>query len=160
MGHGSSMKETTKHYFRDPLLEVASADKDVNVRAVVIVGTPDGNEDKLRSSRRIGALMGSLGVDGALFACNGMGNNDIDYVNSIGETEKRGIPVVALSPCERENLVVKNEYLEGWTCFYRPKDESTLMSEETRVLAENTYTRLDAAWALSKLKRRMAEKNK
>ena len=97
-------------------------------------------------------------ADGALFACNGMGNNDIDYVNSIGETEKRGIPVVALSPCERENLVVKNEYLEGWTCFYGPKDESTLMSEETRVLAENTYTRLDAAWALSKLKRRMAGK--
>ena len=46
MGHGASMKETTLHYYRDPLLDVVSRDPEVNLRGVIFVGTSDVNEKK------------------------------------------------------------------------------------------------------------------
>ena len=54
MGIGTSMKETSLHYYRDPLVEVLSEDADVNLRGIIIVGSPDKNEDKYLSAERIG----------------------------------------------------------------------------------------------------------
>ena len=38
MGIGTSMKETSLHYYRDPLVEMVSEDQDVNLRGIIIVG--------------------------------------------------------------------------------------------------------------------------
>lgn len=47
MGIGPSTKETTLHHFRDPLLEVVSEDTDLDLLGILLVGTPDGNEEKM-----------------------------------------------------------------------------------------------------------------
>ena len=47
MGIGPSTKETSLHHFRDPLLDVVSADEDLDLMGVLLVGTPDGNEEKM-----------------------------------------------------------------------------------------------------------------
>ena len=90
MGIGTSMKETTLHYYRDPLVEVLSEDSDVNLRGILIVGSPDKNEDKYLSAERVGVSLECMRVDGAVFSCNGIGNNHVDYAHAIEETEKRG----------------------------------------------------------------------
>ena len=45
MGIGPSTKETSLHHFRDPLLDVVSSDTDLDLMGIIIVGTPDDNED-------------------------------------------------------------------------------------------------------------------
>ena len=65
MGIGTSMKETTLHYYRDPLVEVLSEDSDVNLRGILIVGSPDKNEDKYLSAERVGVSLECMRVDGA-----------------------------------------------------------------------------------------------
>lgn len=97
MGIGTSMKETTLHYYRDPLVEIVSADSEVNLRGIMIVGSPDKNEDKYRAAERVGVNLECARADGAIFSCNGIGNNHIDYAHAIEAAETRGIPVVALS---------------------------------------------------------------
>lgn len=57
MGIGTSMKETSLHYYRDPLVEVLSEDQDVNLRGIIIVGSPDKNEDKYLSAERVGVTL-------------------------------------------------------------------------------------------------------
>ena len=52
MGIGPSTKETSLHHFRDPLLEVVAEDTDLDLMGVMLVGSPDGNEDKMFACRR------------------------------------------------------------------------------------------------------------
>ena len=47
MGIGPSTKETSLHHFRDPLLEVVAEDTDLDLLGIMLVGSPDGNEDKM-----------------------------------------------------------------------------------------------------------------
>ena len=47
MGIGPSTKETTLHNFRDPLLDVVSADEDLDLMGILIVGTPQDQQDKV-----------------------------------------------------------------------------------------------------------------
>ena len=157
MGIGTGMKETTKHYYKDPLLEVVSKDKDVNLRGIVIVGSPDRSADKLRAGERVGALLKSMRVDGALFSCNGEGNNHVDYAKSIEETEKQGIPVSALTFCPAENFVTPTPYLKTSVCFYQASDESFTTGQVSYVLAEQTYEKKHVVQALALLKKRMRE---
>ena len=70
MGIGTSMKETSLHYYRDPLVEAVSQDGDVNLRGIIIVGSPDGNEDKYLSAERVGVSLECARADGAIFSCN------------------------------------------------------------------------------------------
>lgn len=155
MGIGTSMKETTLHYYRDPLVEVLSEDKDVNLRGIVIVGSPDKNEDKYLSAERVGVSLECMRVDGAVFSCNGLGNNHVDYAHAIEETEKRGIPTAALSQCPAKDFVVQNKYLDGVVCYYKSKHKMEQDGDETKVLAENTVTEVDARKALALLKLKM-----
>ena len=67
MGIGTSMKETSLHYYRDPLVEVLSEDQDVNLRGIIIVGSPDKNEDKYLSAERVGVTLECARADGAVF---------------------------------------------------------------------------------------------
>lgn len=99
-------------------------------------------------------------VDGAVFSCNGLGNNHVDYAHSIEAAEKRGIPVVALSLCPAEDFVVQNQYMDGVFCYYKTLDEGRQAGDETTVLAQNTVMGTDARKALAMLKLKMRKKEK
>lgn len=158
MGIGTSMKETSLHYYRDPLVEMVSEDQDVNLRGIIIVGSPDKNEDKLLSSERVGVTLECARADGAIFSCNGLGNNHIDYAHAIESAEKRGVPVVALSMVPAKDFVVQNDCLDGVLCYYKAFEKTGAMGDETTVLAENTVSELDARKALAMLKLKMRKK--
>lgn len=153
MGLGACMKETTLHHYRDPLVDMVSKDSEVNLAGIVIVGSPDDNESKYLVGERTAAALESMRVSGAILSCNGIGNNHIDYANTIAEIEKRHIPTVALSLCPASEFVVQNEYMDGVLHFYK-----TTPGEETGILAENTVCELDAKKALSMLKLKMRKR--
>lgn len=155
MGVGPSGKETTKHYYKDPILEIVTEDTDVNLRGVVIAGCPDSNDDKMRTAQRVGTLMEAMNVDGAIFTCVGYGNNSVDFAQAVAETESRGIPVAALSMVSAKEMVVHNNYLDdSILCFYKPRDGEE-NGTETNMLAENTVDHTDARKALAFLKLKM-----
>ena len=58
-------------------------------------------------------------MDGAVFSCNGIGNNHVDYAHAIEETEKRGVPTAVLSQCPAKDFVVQNNHLDGVVCYYK-----------------------------------------
>ena len=62
MGIGPSTKETSLHHFRDPLLEVVSSDPEIDLMGVIIVGTPDADEEKhlVESYRAVYAIYSIL----------------------------------------------------------------------------------------------------
>ena len=159
MGIGTSMKETSLHYYRDPLVEVLSEDQDVNLRGIIIVGSPDKNEDKYLSAERVGVTLECARADGAVFSCNGLGNNHVDYAHSIEAAEKRGVPVVALSRLPANHFVVQNYSLEGDLSNSKAYDKTGAMGDETTVLAENTVNELDARKALAMLKLKMRKRS-
>lgn len=152
MGIGPSTKETSLHHFRDPLLDVASADEDLDLMGIIIVGTPDGNEDKLLVGRRTAVWAEAMRADGAIISSDGWGNSDVDYANTVEELETRGIPVAGLKfSGESGKFVVENEHL-GQILDINKSTEGI----ETCVVGENNVTELDArkVTALLKLKMR------
>ena len=156
MGIGTSMKEASLHYCRDPLVEVLSEDDDVNLRGILIVGSPDDNEEKYLSAERVGVSLECARADGAIFSCNGLGNNHVDYAHAIEAAEERGVPVVALSMVPAKDFVVQNGYLAGdVVCYYKTLEKTGAAGDETTVLAENTVSELDARKALARLKLKM-----
>lgn len=155
MGIGSSMKETSLHYYRDPLVEVLSEDTDVNLMGVIIYGSADSNETKYLVADRVGAWVEAMRADGAILSCNGLGNNHVDYAHAIEAIEKRGIPTAALSMVPAKDFVVQNEYMDGVVCFYKTKEKALQVGDETGVLAENTMEKIDARKALALLKLKM-----
>ena len=66
MGIGPSTKETTLHHFRDPLLHVVSNDEDIDLLGVIVVGTPQDNEDKMFVGTRAAAWAEAMRADGAI----------------------------------------------------------------------------------------------
>ncbi len=54
MGIGPSTKETTLHNFRDPLLDVVSVDEDLDLMGILIVGTPQDQQDECSGNRSLG----------------------------------------------------------------------------------------------------------
>ena len=81
MGIGPSTKETSLHHFRDPLLSVVSADDDLDLMGIILVGTPDVSEDKLRVSTRAAVMAAAMRPDGIITSTDGWGNSDVDYCN-------------------------------------------------------------------------------
>ena len=115
-------------------------------------------KDKLLSSERVGVTLECARADGAIFSCNGLGNNHIDYAHAIEAAEKRGVPVVALSMVPAKDFVVQNDCLDGVLCYYKAFEKTGAMGDETTVLAENTVSELDARKALAMLKLKMRKK--
>lgn len=154
MGVGPSTKETTLHHFRDPLLSVVSKDKDVELLGVIVVGTPQDNEDKMFVGQRAAAWVEAMRADGVIISVDGWGNSHVDYANTIEEIGKRGIPIVGLSFVGTQaQFVVKNSYMDTIVDFNKSEE-----GIETEVVGENTVTELDARKALAFLKLKMNKK--
>ena len=85
MGIGPSTKETTLHHFRDPILNIVSNDNDIDLMGIMIVGTPQDNEDKNFVGTRAAAWAEAMRVDGIIISVDGWGNSHLDYANTIEE---------------------------------------------------------------------------
>ena len=133
MGIGPSTKETSLHHFRDPLLDVVSSDEDLDLLGVLLVGTPDGNEEKMLVGRRTAVWAEGMRADGVIISSDGWGNSDVDFTNTIEELATRGIEVTGLNFSGTVGqFVVVNEYLDGIIDIN--KSES---GTETCVVGEN-----------------------
>lgn len=109
---GPASKEMSRHYFREPLVLMAMNDEEFDLVGVVFVGSPQANAEKFYVSRRLGMLVESQEVDGAVVTTEGFGNNHIDFASHIEQIGMRGIPVVGVSFCAVQGaLVVGNEYM-------------------------------------------------
>lgn len=159
MGIGPSTKETTLHHFRDPLLDVVSNDTDLDLMGIMLVGTPDGNEEKMLVGTRAAVWAESMRADGVILSSDGWGNSDVDYTNTCEQLGTRGIAVTGLNFSGTvAQFVVVNDYLDGIVDINKSADGT-----ETNVVGENNATELDAkkATALLKLKmRKMDQKNR
>ncbi len=114
MGIGPSTKETSLHHFRDPLLEVVSADPEIDLMGVIIVGTPDADEEKHLVGTRAAVWAECMRADGAIVSSDGWGNSDVDYTNTVYQLGIRGIPVTGLNfSGTMAQFVVTNEYLDN-----------------------------------------------
>ncbi|GAA0124910.1 glycine/sarcosine/betaine reductase component B subunit [Clostridium sp. CTA-19] len=151
MGIGPSTKETTKHHFKDPLVELVSDDKDIDLLGIMIVGTPQSNKDKFFVGKRAATWAEAMRADGVILSLDGWGNSHVDFANTVEEIGKRGIPVVGLSFVGTQaQFVVKNKYMDTIVDFNKNKQ-----GIETEVVGENTVTTLDAKKALAFLKLKM-----
>jgi len=151
MGVGPSTKETTLHHFRDPLIDVVANDEDVDLLGVIIVGTPQANEDKVFVGQRVATWVEAMRVDGAIISVDGWGNSHVDFANTIEEIGKRNIPVVGLSFIGTQaKFVVTNKYMDTIVDFNKSKE-----GIETEVVGENNVSTLDSRKALAFLKLKM-----
>ncbi|WDV46819.1 glycine/sarcosine/betaine reductase component B subunit [Clostridiaceae bacterium M8S5] len=156
MGIGPSTKETSLHHFRDPLLNIVSADTDVDLLGIIIVGTPQDNSEKHFVGKRVAQWTEAMGADGAIISCDGWGNSDIDFANTIMEIGKRNIPIVGLSFIGVQGkFVVTNRYMDTIVDFNKSDN-----GIETEVVGENNINELDAKKALALLKLKMRQKIK
>ena len=157
MGLGPSTKETTLHYYRDPLCRVLTADTDVDFTGIVVAGTSDENEHKFFIARRIGALLEAMRVDGALISIDSWGNCHIDFASVIEAVGERGIPRVGLSFVGTQAaFVVTNSYMTPDSIIDLNK---TSEGEESQIIGQNTAVELDALKALAVLKNKIRRKN-
>ncbi|MGL5232160.1 MAG: glycine/sarcosine/betaine reductase component B subunit, partial [Fusobacteriaceae bacterium] len=113
MGVGPSTKETTLHHFKDPILKILSEDRDIDLLGVVVVGTPQSNQEKYFVGKRAATLLKEIGTEGVLFSLDGWGNSHVDYENTMREIGVREIPVVGISFVGTQaQFVVKNNYMD------------------------------------------------
>lgn len=157
MGIGPSTKETSKHYFEDPLVSVFANDPDIDFCGIVIVGTPQDNRMKHLVGQRTAAWLDGMGVDGAVISADGWGNSDVDYANTMEQIGQKGISIVGLKFMGTQaNFVVENAYTNQVLDINKSKE-----GIETEVVGENAITRIDAIKALAAIKLVMRrEKNK
>ena len=151
MGIGPSTKETSRHHFHDPLLEIVSADEELDLMGIMLVGTPDGNADKMLVGTRAAVWAEAMRADGVIISSDGWGNSDVDYVNTVDQLAKRGIAVAGLDFCGTAGqCVVESDNLDAIVDIN--KNPSGV---ETCVLGENSVNTLDARKAAAMLKLKM-----
>lgn len=151
MGIGPSTKETSLHHFRDPLLEVVSEDTDLDLMGILLVGTPDGNEEKMLVGTRAAVWAEAMRADGVIISSDGWGNSDVDFTNTVEQLGIRGIPVSGLNFSGTvAQFVVVNDYLDAIVDINKSADGT-----ETDVVGENNVTRLDCLKAKAMLKLKM-----
>ena len=154
MGIGPSTKETSLHHFRDPLLDVVSNDTDVDLMGVVLVGSPDGNEDKMLVGTRAAVLAECMRADGVIVSCDGWGNSHVDYTNTMEQIGIRGIPAAGITfNGTVAQFVVVNDYLDAIVDINKNPE-----GVESNIVGENKMTEKDCKIALYKLKAKMKKK--
>lgn len=155
MGIGPSTKETSLHHFRDPLLQVVSSDEDLDLMGILLVGTPDGNADKMLVGTRAAVIAESIRADGVIISSDGWGNSDVDYTNTVEQLGIRGIPTTGLNFSGTvAQFVVVNEFLEGNIIDINKSVDGI----ETNVVGENNVIELDCRKAVALLKLKMRKK--
>lgn len=154
MGIGPSTKETSLHHFRDPLLDVVAADEDLDLMGIMLVGTPDDNEDKLLVGTRAAVWAEAMRAEGVILSTDGWGNSDVDFANTVEQMEMRGIPVTGLKFSGTVGqFVVMNEYLGGILDINKSAE-----GVETNMVGENNVTYLDARKVTAMLKLKMRKR--
>lgn len=149
---GPASKEMTRHYFREPIVELMAADEEINLVGVAFVGSPQVNDEKTFVSRRLGAMADTMNIEGAIVTTEGFGNNHIDFTSHIEQLGMRGIKTVGVSYAAYQGqLIVGNKYMDAMVELN--KDAGGFESEK---LGENTLTLDDAKRALQMLKNKLA----
>ncbi|MDR2893160.1 MAG: D-proline reductase (dithiol) proprotein PrdA [Deltaproteobacteria bacterium] len=149
---GPASKEMTRHYFREPMVELLANDPEINLVGVAFVGSPQVNDEKTFVSRRLGAMADTMDIAGCIVTTEGFGNNHIDFASHIEQMGSRGIKVVGVSYCAYQGqLVVGNKYTDAMVELN--KDAGGFESER---LGENTLTAPEAKRALAMLKNKLA----
>ena len=152
--HLPSTKETTLHNFRDPLLDVVSADEDLDLMGILIVGTPQDQQDKVLVGTRAAVWAEGMRADGVIISADGWGNSDVDYANTIEQLGKRDIPVVGIHfSGTAGQFVVTNPYMD--TIVDMNKNPKGV---ETDVVGENAVDTMDARKATAMLKLKMRKR--
>lgn len=154
MGIGPSTKETTLHHFRDPLLDIAGDDRDIDLLGIMFVGTPDGNEEKYLVGKRAAVWAEGMRAEGVILSSDGWGNSHVDFANTVEELGKRGIPVVGITfNGTAGKFVVTNRYMDTMVDISKNP-----LGIESEIVGENTTTILDAKKALALLKLKLRRK--
>lgn len=145
---GPASKEMSRHYWREPLVTLAMNDEEFDLVGVVFVGSPQANSEKFYVSRRLGMLVESMEVDGAVVTTEGFGNNHIDFASHIEQIGMRGIPVVGVSYCAVQGaLVVGNKYMT-----HMVDNNKSRQGIENEILENNTLAPEEAYRIISMLK--------
>lgn len=156
MGIGPSSRETTLHHFRDPLLEIATKDEDLNIVGVLAAGTPEVIKDKLFIASRSGSYATMMDVDGVIVSIDSWGNSHVDFSEHIKAIGQLDIPVVGMSFIGNQaSFVVKNEYM-NYIVDFNKNDQGI----ETLVVGENTVVDSDVKIALGLLKYQLKRNNR
>jgi len=149
---GPATKEMTRHYFREPLVLALSKDEEIDLVGVIFIGSPQVNDEKLYVSERLGALVETMMLDGAIVTTEGFGNNHIDFAANIAALGSRDIPVVGVTfSAYQGQLVVGNKYMDAM--IELNKDAAGF---ENEVLGCSSICPEDASRALLMLKTKMA----
>ncbi|HCM89817.1 MULTISPECIES: D-proline reductase (dithiol) proprotein PrdA [Vagococcus] len=145
---GPASKETSRHYWREPLVLEAMNDEEIDLVGVMFVGSPQANSEKYYVSKRLGMTVEAMGIDGAIVTTEGFGNNHIDFASHIEEVGKRGIHVVGDSYSAVQGaLVVGNKQMIAMVDNNKSKQ-----GIENEILSNNTLCKEDAIRDLAMLK--------
>lgn len=145
---GPASKETSRHYFREPLVLEALADDEIDLAGVVFVGSPQINSEKFYVSGRLGMMIEMMDADGAIITTEGFGNNHIDFASHHEQIGMRGVDVVGVSfSAVQGALVVGNKYMQNMI-----DNNKSAQGIENEILGNNTLSPEDAVRALAMLK--------
>lgn len=149
---GPASKETTRHYFREPLVIEALESGNYDFAGVIMVGSPQANTEKFYVSKRLGMAVEAMDVDGAIITTEGFGNNHIDFASHHEEIGKRGVKVVGVTYSALQGaLVVGNEYMIAMV-----DNNKAMQGIENEILSNNTLCKEDAIRALAMLDTQLA----
>lgn len=149
---GPASKEMSRHYWREPLVEAAMADEDIDLVGVALVGSPQENVQKFYVSKRLGMMVEAMNLDGAIVTTEGFGNNHIDFASHIEEIGKRDVSVVGMTySAVQGQLVIGNKYMGALV-----DNNKSAQGIENEILANNTLCSEDAIRALAMLETEMA----
>ncbi|MCG4585492.1 hypothetical protein L0P56_08280, partial [Anaerosalibacter bizertensis] len=149
---GPASKETSRHYFREPLVLEAMIDEELDLAAVIFVGSPQANSEKFYVSKLLGMTVEAMDIDGAIVTTEGFGNNHVDFASHIEEIGRRGISVVGMTfAAVQGQLVVGNKYMNAMVDNNKSED-----GIENEILSNNCLCKEDAIRAIYMLKAEMA----
>ncbi len=148
MGLGPSTKETTKHHFKDPLVNLLSDDNDIDFCGIIVYGTMDNGATKKFNSYRAGQTAIACRPDGVILSLDGWGNYHVDYENCVKTLGQAGIPVVGVTFVGKAGqFVTTNKYMD----YYIDINKSNL-GVETEKVGENNKDLIDSKKAIAMLK--------
>ena len=151
MGVGPSAKETSLHHIRDPLLDLISADADIDLLGIILFGSSDKFSEKILASTRAAIWAQGMRADGAVAFCEGSGNNHVDFANLLAQLGNRNIAAAGLTVMGKNGQpVVNNDYTSDIIDICKSSG-----SVEPCLLGQNNLAVTDCRKALAMLKLKM-----